>query len=188
MPDEFTPMQAAATAARVAAGDKEAYAELVDTYQDRVRALVAGWCRSSEEIEETCHLTFVQAFRNIAAFDPRRGSFLTWLLRIARNCLLAEIRRRRNEGQHAARYLQRAAETGIDHRRLEAARAALEKCLEELTAKEQQLVEDRYTRQTTSEEIASALQKTAGAVRMNLQRIRERLRSCVERRLAESEA
>ncbi len=188
MRTDLTAKQATAIATRVAGGDKEAYAELVDAYQDRVRALVAGWCRSAEEIEETCHLAFVQAFSNIDAFNAARGSFLSWLLTIARNCMLAELRRRKSEGERAAHYLERAAQSALDHAHLEAASNALKNCLGELDSEQKQLIERRYRQKTSSEEIALALGKTAGAVRMALQRIRERLRSCVEQRMTESEA
>jgi RNA polymerase sigma-70 factor, ECF subfamily len=190
MASQLTPQQAAQAAARVASGEREVYALLVDAYQSRVRALVAGYCNSAEQVEETCHLAFVEAYVKIDEFDPQRGAFSNWLLTIARNCLLAELRRRKSEGERAARYLERAAqvEVEVDGERLEATRVALEKCLAELGGEENRLVAARYAEKTTSDQLAARLSKTAGAVRMRLQRIRERLRACIQRRLAETEA
>jgi RNA polymerase sigma-70 factor (ECF subfamily) len=185
MDEALAAADAADTARRVAGGDREAYACLVSAYQDRVRAQIAGYCRSAEEVEELCHLAFVEAYRKIEAFDPARGSFLGWILTIARSLLLEELRRRRSEGRRAARYLERAAATETPD--LEAERAALEHCLRQLDAEEAELVESRYRRGRTSEQLAAALGKTAGAVRMALQRIRERLRACIQRRMAETE-
>ncbi len=186
MTEGLTDSQAAAIAVRVADGDREAYAELVAACQDRVRARLAGYCRSAEEVEEVSHLAFVEAYRKLEDFDPRRGSFLGWLLAVARNCLLGELRRRKSEGQRAARYLERAAGSAEDD--IEPARAALERCMEELGPDEAKLVDSRYRGGTTSDQLAARLGKTAGAVRMALQRVRERLRACIERRLAETES
>jgi RNA polymerase sigma-70 factor (ECF subfamily) len=169
---------------QVLAGDRDAYAPLVDAWQDRVRAAVAGYCRSAEEVEEIAHLAFVEAYRKLGDFDPARGSFPAWLLTIARTCLLAELRRRRSEGQRAARYLEIAAAAPSAPADIESRRRALERCLEELKPDETRLVEGRYRQNLSSERLAAGAGRSAGAVRMALQRIRERLRDCIERRTA----
>ena len=170
---------------RVLDGDRDAYAPLVDAWQDRVRAAVAGCCRSAEEVEELAHLAFVEAYRKLGDFDPARGSFPAWLLAIARSCLLAELRRRRSELQRAARYLEIAvaasSAAAVD---IEPRRRALEFCIEELSPDEARLVERRYRQNLSSDRLAAETGRSAGAVRMALQRIRERLRECIERRSA----
>ncbi len=60
--------------------------------------------------------------------------------------------------------------------------AALEVCLERLPARPRQLVRLRYDEERSSEEIAGLLGMNSAAVRVALQRIREQLRECIERR------
>lgn len=171
------------TVRRVLGGEREAYAEIVEACQDRLRAALGGYCRSAEELEEVCHLAFIEAYRKLAEFDPGRGPFVSWLLTIGRNGLLMELRRRKAEGERAARYLERAAESGPAFEDAERARLALANCLAELGPAEREMVSARYGGGWTSEKLAAKLGKTAGAVRMLLQRLRERLRECIERRL-----
>lgn len=184
---ELSPQEAARTVRLVLAGRRESYALLVDAFQDRVRAALAAGCRSAEEVEEAAHAAFVEAYRRLADFDPARGAFLSWLLAIARSALLIELRRRRAAGERAAEYLERAARAAPAEPAAHlaaGARAALEGCLAELSPGERRLVESRYRLGWPSSKLAVVLRKSPGAVRMALQRLRERLRRCIERRLS----
>jgi RNA polymerase sigma-70 factor (ECF subfamily) len=164
-------------------GDREAYEEIVVGYQYHVRAALAGFCRSDEEVEEFCHMAFVRAFVKLEEYRPGRGGFLAWLLTLARNQLRNELRRRRAEGRRALRYLECAAAAEPPYEGIEAARSALDLCLGSLEGAESRLVQGRYHEGLTSRQIAQTVGKSAEAVRRALQRLRERLRLCVERRL-----
>ncbi len=172
---------------RVLEGDREAYAEVVAATQRQVWAMLAGYCRSAEETEEFCHLAFVEAYFRLSQYSPERGSFLSWLMTIARSRLLNEIHRRQAEGERSLRYLERAAAERAPFEDLEGARHALEHCLSELAPEEADLVRGRYGERRTSEQLGARLGKTGVAVRRFMQRIRERLRMCVEARLARGE-
>ena len=79
-----------AIAARAAAGDSSAFAELVSRYQHRVYRLA---CRLTSETDAADILqeTFLQAFKHLSSFrcDSRFG---TWLYRIATNASLMHRR------------------------------------------------------------------------------------------------
>ncbi len=173
-------------AERVAAGEREAYSQIIDACQDRVRAAVGGFCSSAEEVEEVCHVAFIEAYRKIHQFDSERGSFMTWLLTISRNCMIAEFRRKRSSDRRIAGYIERIAEAPSPIEDVERARAALEQCLAELDPGQADLIAARYTAGRTSDAIARTLDSTAGAVRKVLQRLREKLKTCVERRMADT--
>ncbi len=169
---------------RVLAGEQDAYAEIVRAYQDSVRAALGGFARSAGELEDYCHKAFVDAYFKLCDYDPERGPFLPWFLALARNSVLEELRRRKSEERRLHRYVERAAQEGSPFDGQERAQAALERCLSEFDSGDAQVIRSRYREGRSCDQIASALGKTGVATRKLLQRLRERLRACVERRLA----
>lgn len=86
---------------RALEGDRTAFGELVERYQQAVfrTALVA--LRSREEAEEVAQETFIAAFQKLAAFRGE-SSFKTWLLTIAWN---RAMDRRRTIGEWFKRFV-----------------------------------------------------------------------------------
>jgi RNA polymerase sigma-70 factor, ECF subfamily len=74
------------------AGDLDAFAALVRSYERRVRGLLVRLLDDSRDVEEATQDTFVQAWRALDRFQGRSAVF-TWLYRIAVNEAL--MRRRR---------------------------------------------------------------------------------------------
>jgi RNA polymerase sigma-70 factor (ECF subfamily) len=170
--------------ARIRAGDQDAYAEIVSSYQDPLRAALGGFARSADELEEYCHKAFVETYFKLKDYDPARGPFLPWFLTVARNLVLEELRRRKAEERRLHRYVERSAQEGTPYDGEPMARAALERCLSEFERGDADIIRARYREGLSCEEIADTLGKTAVATRKALQRLRERLRACVQRRLA----
>lgn len=82
--------------AQVLAGDREAFSLLVARYARRVHDLARRMLRDATEAEDVSQHAFMNAFRALPRFDPRRP-FRHWLLRITSNLCrnrLAERRRR----------------------------------------------------------------------------------------------
>lgn len=82
--------------ARVAEGDVEALGALYDRYQRAVFALCARVTRDQGSAEEVTQEVFVRLWRGAASFEPARGRVSAWLLRIAHNLALNEVRRRQS--------------------------------------------------------------------------------------------
>ncbi|WP_306601724.1 RNA polymerase sigma factor [Geothrix sp. 21YS21S-2] len=83
----------AALAAGIAAGDEEALQELHRRYAPLVFHLA---CKSLDRpaAEEITQDVFVAVWRRGASYDPGRGTVRTWLLGIAHNRILDELRSR----------------------------------------------------------------------------------------------
>jgi RNA polymerase sigma-70 factor (ECF subfamily) len=80
---------------RIRAGDRAAFANLVERYQEAVFRLVRNLLPQAE-CEDVAQEVFLAAFAHLASFDPARGASLrTWLLTIARNACLNAIKKRR---------------------------------------------------------------------------------------------
>lgn len=74
----------AVAVAQVLAGDREAFALLVTRYARRVHDLARRMLRDGVEAEDVAQQAFLNAFRALPRFDPRRP-FRHWLLRITSN-------------------------------------------------------------------------------------------------------
>jgi RNA polymerase sigma-70 factor (ECF subfamily) len=80
--------------ARVAAGEGEAFATLVDAHQERLLRLCERMLGDIEEARDAAQEVFVKLFRKAAELRPR-GQLYTLLYRIATNHCLNRLRRRR---------------------------------------------------------------------------------------------
>lgn len=84
-------------------GEKDAFAEIVRRYQHRVYFLALTRMRDRYEADDLAQETFVQAYRKLGIYDPRR-SFRNWLLcicvNLGKNRLRARVRRREVDNPH----------------------------------------------------------------------------------------
>lgn len=88
---------------RVAAGDTEAFALLVERHQERLLRVCRRMLGDPEEARDAAQEVFLKAFRKAASYEPR-GQVYTWLYRIAMNHCLNRLRRRK-----VVRFVQFAA-------------------------------------------------------------------------------
>ncbi len=87
-------------------GSHEAYRSLVALYQDRIFRFCLGWVGNTEDAEEICQDTFVNAFSALPRFRSS-GQFSSWLYRIARNNCHDHHRSRRHRNSTQNRPLER---------------------------------------------------------------------------------
>ena len=83
---------------RAAAGDLDAFAELVCAYERRVASVLYRLLDDRRDVEEATQDVFVQAWRNLDRFRGQSQLF-TWLYRIAVNEALMRRRRKRPDVQ-----------------------------------------------------------------------------------------
>jgi RNA polymerase sigma-70 factor (ECF subfamily) len=93
---DAAPDEDAATVRAVLAGDPEAFAALVARHARRVHDLARRMLRDAEEAEDVVQHAFLNAYRALDRFDPRRP-FRHWLLRIASNLCRNRLESRRRE-------------------------------------------------------------------------------------------
>jgi RNA polymerase sigma-70 factor (ECF subfamily) len=98
----------AALMLRVQRGDREAFARLVDRYQQPVISFVYRSLGDLAESEDLAQAVFLQLFKSAGRYRPS-GKFSTWLFTIARNLCLNEQRRRM---RHPAESLDAPREDG----------------------------------------------------------------------------
>src|ERR1700742_1910715 len=95
--------QTAVAETREAPGEADlAFDRLYRTSRDDVYAYVASLLHDGPAAEEVTATAFERAYRKRHRFDSRRGEPRAWLLGIARNAALDELRRRGRQAELAA--------------------------------------------------------------------------------------
>ncbi|HXN25128.1 MAG TPA: sigma-70 family RNA polymerase sigma factor [Candidatus Dormibacteraeota bacterium] len=84
---------------RVLAGDQDAFGLLVERHSRTLFRLAYRMTGNEQDAEEVVQDAFLRAYRKMDRFESR-AHFGTWLYRIAVNCALDRMRKRRTEDAH----------------------------------------------------------------------------------------
>jgi RNA polymerase sigma-70 factor (ECF subfamily) len=79
--------------ARIAAGDRAAFAVLFGRYAGRVKAFLMRGGTTSHDADEMAQEVMVSVWRKAASFDPAKAAVSTWIYAIARNRRIDTFRR-----------------------------------------------------------------------------------------------
>lgn len=168
-------------------GGTEALAELVERYQNDVYRFCLYYVRNPEIAKELAQETFLRVYIGRLNFDERR-KFKPWLLCIARNLCINELKRKKTvsietleeyatESRDTNGTLSLEGQHGPDHAVMEQERIqALMAAIDELPADARELIMLRYFEQMSAREISEILETTEGAVRTRLHRALKQLR------------
>lgn len=149
-----------------------------------VSAFVGSVVRDFQARDDVLQNTAVAVLESFPRYDPARP-FVAWALGVARNQVRLYLRARGRD-RHAfdtdtlEAVAAAFAETADTDRRFD----HLAGCVEQLDAKAQELCRLRYDAGLKPAAIAERLGGAANAVAKALQRVRDRLRECIERKAA----
>ena len=170
--------------ARLADGDREALAPLMERHYTRVYRIALSYLRQPDDALDAVQETFVKAFQKAGQWDGSTEAG-PWLSRVAVNQSIDRWRRNRRrqdtftplvEGDHH----DRLADSGPDpSRRVEGReiRERLGRALEDLPEKQRAVVILRHYHEMTLEEIAETLGMRLGTVKSTLHRALGRMRT-----------
>jgi len=164
--------------AAFANGDESALREAYD----RHGKLIYSFCRRSIPEDRAMDVTqevFISAWKAHARFDPRKGTLGGWLMGIAKNRLIDNIR---SERRHADR--REDAEVGelpsrakVDHI---GDRMIVASVLQQLPDRSRQVVELAYFEDLTHAQIAERTNLPLGTVKSDIRRALSKMRSHLE--------
>jgi RNA polymerase sigma-70 factor, ECF subfamily len=162
---------------RVLAGDRNAYALLVDKYKDRVFSLVLGIVRQRELAEEVAQDIFVKAYQSLGKFRKESG-FSTWIYRIAYNTAISEARKKKNLVYNSQLTENMGSDNSdnIMEKPEEVRQKMLEKALKALVPEENLLVTLYYFEDKSVEEISLSTGLSQSNVKVKLFRLRNKLK------------
>jgi RNA polymerase sigma-70 factor, ECF subfamily len=161
---------------RAQAGDLEAFAEFVRTFERRIRTVCYRLLDDARDVDEAVQDTFVQAWRNLQRFRGEAAPS-TWLYRIAVN---EALQRRRRKSLPTGELHETTASSGEDAYAAADARAFLIERLRALPIEYRTAVVLRDIEGLSNEEVARVLGISLPAAKSRIHRGRMRLRAELE--------
>lgn len=79
---------------RCRAGDGGAWEQIVQTYSRRIYNLAYRFTSRSDTAEDLTQEVFVRVYRSLDQYDPKQGDLQNWLMRLARNLIIDDYRKR----------------------------------------------------------------------------------------------
>ncbi len=165
-------------------GDEKAYAELLDRYKDAIYYMLLKMVNNKNDAEDLTIEAFGKAFKNIEQYTPNYA-FSTWLFKIATNNCIDFIRKKKanivsiDNGEDSSEMSAPSLQSHtldpeadmIKNQKVSLMRSVVHK----LKPRYRNLIELRYFKEYSYEEIATELNLPLGTVKAQLFRARELL-------------
>jgi RNA polymerase sigma factor (sigma-70 family) len=170
-------------------GDEKAFARLLGRYKDAIYFMLLKMVNNRSDAEDLTLEAFGKAFKNLHQYSPT-FAFSTWLFKIASNNCIDFLRKKKgvhvsiesseqNENEEQVRL--KSKELNPEEKLIRIQKAILlRKVVRRLKPRYQTLVELRYFREFSYEEIAKELSLPLGTVKAQLFRARAMLFKMIE--------
>ncbi|MDD4984969.1 MAG: sigma-70 family RNA polymerase sigma factor [Dehalococcoidales bacterium] len=167
---------------RAMAGDSGAFGMLYDMHVDRVYRHIFYRVSSNADAEDLTQQVFIKAWQAIGRYQKTASPFLAWLIKISHNLVIDFYRSKKSE----SRIDFDAIATGPEKDPANIAEAAfnreyLRKAIRKLKGDQQQVILMRFIEDFSYPEIAAALGKSEGSIRVIQHRGLAKLRTILEK-------
>ena len=171
-------------------GEEKAFARLLSKYKDAIYYMLLKMVNNKSDAEDLTIEAFGKAFKNLHQYSPNYA-FSTWLFKIASNNCIDFLRKRKgvlisiennpegNENDPPVKL--KSIDPDPEQKMIRIQKAILlRKIVRRLKPRYRMLVELRYFREYSYEEIAKELKLPLGTVKAQLFRAREMLFKMIE--------
>jgi RNA polymerase sigma factor (sigma-70 family) len=171
---------------QVLKGDQQAYATLVERYQNYVFTIVLRYVKNRQDAEEVAQDIFIKAYRSLADFKGT-AKFSTWLYTITTTTCITFLRKKKLEVHSLDNEKVFAVADNIDGgmsaNQVEQKSKVnmVNEAIKLLNPDDAQVITLFYKGEQTLEEIAQALRKEVNAVKVQLHRARTRLKDKMQK-------
>lgn len=165
-------------------GDQKAYAELLGRYRDAIYFMLLKMVNNPSDAEDLTIEAFGKAFKNIGQYTPN-FAFSTWLFKIATNNCIDFIRKKRaatisldqsNDDPETTTVTIQSDTLDPEEHMINSQKVKLlREVVNKLKPRYRTLVELRYFKEYSYEEISQELELPIGTVKAQLFRARELL-------------
>lgn len=150
-------------------GNVDAFRHFVDRYQSRALAHARLLTRNEADAADATQEAFVDAFRNLHAFDPSRH-FYAWFYVLLRNRCFKQRSRRGTRSESGFESAPGGVDPGLSEAHLDLWRA-----IDRLASDQAELIVLKHIEGWTYEELSRALGMPRGTVMSRLYGARQRL-------------
>lgn len=165
---------------RQAQQHRAAFARFYDLYFRRVYLYCRRRVSTPQDAEDLTSQIFIQAFRNLGQY--RGGSPAAWIFQIAHHVVTSHIRKGYSGTEIPWGKLDVPAPDQVLETIMQAETGqALQAMIQQLPEDQQHILALRFDAELSAEEIGVMVNKSAGAVRVQLHRILQKLRTLYER-------
>jgi RNA polymerase sigma-70 factor, ECF subfamily len=163
---------------RAAAGDVRAFTRLYRELHPVVYAYFGRRTSNRADAEDLTARVFERVVGRLDSYTPERGSVRTWVLAMARNALIDELRRRRPEASAAEHEDELADASLVPSRALDQDEAAaiVRELLADLSPSTREIFALRFADGLRHSEIAALLGLNEAAVKQRVSRVLRALR------------
>lgn len=166
---------------QVLAGQKDAFALLVDRYKDMVFTLAVSLLQHREEAEEVAQDAFLKVFKALPKFQ-QKSKFSTWMYRIVYNECISRLRRKKTnlvslEDMKYSELPDAFEENEPEWLRKEERRKSLHKALIQLSEVDKTIVMLYYFENYQVEDISEVTTLSPSNVKTKLFRARKKLQT-----------
>lgn len=155
--------------ASLRAGDQRVLADLYDRHSSAAYSLAARMVGPAEA-EDIVHDAFMVMVKDPLAFDPSRGTFRPWLLRVVHNCCVNALRRRRSAGEDGLAAMPDSARGPADEAMASLSASAVREGLRELPLDQRQALVLAYYGGLSHSELSAQLDVPLGTVKSRVRR------------------
>ena len=174
-------------------GDQQAFAELVDLYQDKLYHMAYRMLSNRQEAEDVVQDTFLRVYKNLDRFDETL-KFSTWIYRIATNLCIDRLRKRKPiysldaesqdyEGLDGYSMIPSDDKTPESELILSDTQRIIHQAMESLPPKYKSVMMLRYIQDLSLQEVGDILGMPVTTIKTRVHRGREFLRKKLEHRL-----
>lgn len=170
-------------------GDEKAFARLLNRYKDAIYFMLLKMVNNRSDAEDLTLEAFGKAFKSLHQYSPTYA-FSTWLFKIASNNCIDFLRKKKGvhvslenneQGENGEQIRLKSKEPNPEEKLIRQQKAILlRRVVRKLKPRYQVLVELRYFREFSYEEIAKELTLPLGTVKAQLFRAREMLFKMIE--------
>jgi RNA polymerase sigma factor (sigma-70 family) len=171
---------------QVLKGDHNAYATLVNRYNNFVFTIVLRYVKGREDAEEVAQDVFIKAYKSLSSFKGD-SKFSTWLYTVTTTTCITFLRKKKLEVQSLdnEKVFEAAGEIAGDMSANQVEQKSkvnmVNEAIKMLSPDDAQVIMLFYKGEQTLEEMAKILNKEPNAVKVQLHRARTRLKEKMQK-------
>jgi RNA polymerase sigma-70 factor (ECF subfamily) len=166
----------------VLAGNKQAYAHIINKYKNPLYATILRMTRNPEDAQDLVQEALIKVYHQLSKYDGK-GQFSSWLYRVAINHCMDEFRKKRYKMKQVEMdddKLQNHNHPEVIFLKKEKNRQ-LEKLLQTLPEEERMILLLRYANELSYSEISGIVGLPISDIRNKLHRAKKKMRNTAQR-------